>query len=92
MRSTARLHGNSSARARAADSLRSRGVAITAWMARAMPAEVAGAEWQWVPLIVLFSFLTYAGAATIPELHERAVVGVQSHAGYDEGRPLGTSW
>lgn len=38
------------------------------------------------------SACTYAGAATIPELHERAVVGVQSHAGYDEGRPQGTSW
>ena len=38
------------------------------------------------------SACTYAGAATIPEFHERAVVGVQSHAGYDEGRPLGTSW
>jgi IMP dehydrogenase len=38
------------------------------------------------------SACTYAGAATIPEFHERAVVGVQSHAGYDEGRPQGTSW
>jgi IMP dehydrogenase len=38
------------------------------------------------------SACTYAGASTIPELHERAVVGVQSHAGYDEGRPIGTSW
>jgi IMP dehydrogenase len=38
------------------------------------------------------SSCTYAGAATIPELHERAVVGVQSSAGYDEGRPLGVSW
>jgi IMP dehydrogenase len=38
------------------------------------------------------SACTYAGAATISELHERAVVGIQSHAGYDEGRPLGTSW
>jgi len=38
------------------------------------------------------SACTYAGAATIAELHERAVVGIQSHAGYDEGRPLGTSW
>lgn len=38
------------------------------------------------------SSCTYAGASTIPEFHERAVVGVQSHAGYDEGRPLGTSW
>ncbi|MCB0966061.1 MAG: IMP dehydrogenase, partial [Ilumatobacter sp.] len=38
------------------------------------------------------SSCTYAGASTIPEFHDRAVVGVQSHAGYDEGRPLGTSW
>ncbi|MEO6571985.1 MAG: GuaB1 family IMP dehydrogenase-related protein, partial [Ilumatobacteraceae bacterium] len=38
------------------------------------------------------SACTYAGASTIPQFHERAVVGVQSHAGYDEGRPLGTSW
>jgi IMP dehydrogenase len=38
------------------------------------------------------SACTYAGAATIIELHERALVGIQSHAGYDEGRPLGTSW
>ncbi len=38
------------------------------------------------------SACTYAGAATIPEFQERAVVGVQSHAGYDEGRPQGTSW
>jgi IMP dehydrogenase len=40
----------------------------------------------------LRSSCTYAGAATIPEFHERAVVGVQSTAGYDEGRPLGVSW
>ena len=38
------------------------------------------------------SSCTYAGAATIAEFHERAVVGVQSAAGYDEGRPQGTSW
>ncbi|WP_370248544.1 GuaB1 family IMP dehydrogenase-related protein [Nocardioides sp.] len=38
------------------------------------------------------SACTYAGAATIAELHERAVVGVQSAAGYAEGRPLATSW
>ena len=38
------------------------------------------------------SAATYAGAATIPEFHERAVVGVQSQAGYEEGRPLGTNW
>jgi IMP dehydrogenase len=40
----------------------------------------------------LRSACTYAGAATIPEFRERAVVGVQSRAGYDEGKPLGTSW
>jgi IMP dehydrogenase len=40
----------------------------------------------------LRSSCTYAGAATLEEFHERAVVGVQSSAGYDEGRPLGTSW
>ena len=38
------------------------------------------------------SACTYAGAATIPELHERAVIGVQSAAGYSEGLPQGTSW
>ncbi|MCU0260317.1 MAG: GuaB1 family IMP dehydrogenase-related protein [Ilumatobacteraceae bacterium] len=38
------------------------------------------------------SSCTYAGAATIDEFHERAVVGIQSHAGFDEGRPVGTSW
>jgi IMP dehydrogenase len=38
------------------------------------------------------SAFTYAGAVTIPEFHERAVVGVQSAAGYEEGRPRPTSW
>ena len=38
------------------------------------------------------SACTYAGAANIPDFHERATVGVQSAAGYDEGRPQGTSW
>ncbi len=38
------------------------------------------------------SACTYAGAATLAELHERAVVGVQSSAGFHEGRPLSTSW
>ena len=38
------------------------------------------------------SAFTYAGAATATEFHDRAVVGVQSSSGYDEGRPLGTSW
>ncbi len=38
------------------------------------------------------SACTYAGAASLAELHERAVVGVQSAAGFHEGRPLATSW
>lgn len=38
------------------------------------------------------SACTYAGAATIPEFAERAVVGVQSTAGFAEGLPSGTSW
>ncbi len=38
------------------------------------------------------SSCTYAGARTVEELHERAVLGVQSAAGYEEGRPLPTSW
>lgn len=40
----------------------------------------------------LRSSCTYAGASTIDQFRDRAVVGVQSSAGYDEGRPLGTSW
>jgi IMP dehydrogenase len=38
------------------------------------------------------SACTYAGARTIDELHDNAVLGVQSSAGYEEGRPLPTSW
>jgi IMP dehydrogenase len=38
------------------------------------------------------SACTYAGAATLAEFHDRAVVGVQSAAGFHEGRPLSTSW
>ena len=34
------------------------------------------------------SAFTYAGARTIQEFQERAVVGIQSAAGYEEGRPL----
>jgi IMP dehydrogenase len=40
----------------------------------------------------LRSSCTYAGASNLEDFHDRAVVGVQSSAGYDEGRPLGTSW
>ena len=38
------------------------------------------------------SSCTYAGAADIAQFQERAVVGVQGSAGYEEGRPQGTSW
>ncbi|WP_300401594.1 GuaB1 family IMP dehydrogenase-related protein [Nocardioides sp.] len=38
------------------------------------------------------SACTYAGATSLAELHERALVGVQSAAGFHEGRPLPTSW
>lgn len=38
------------------------------------------------------SSFTYAGARSIDEFRERAVVGLQSTAGYDEGRPRETSW
>jgi len=38
------------------------------------------------------SAFTYASAATIPEFHARAVVGVQSAAGFAEGMPSATSW
>lgn len=38
------------------------------------------------------SACTYAGAANLTEFTDRAVVGLQSPAGYDEGRPLAQSW
>ncbi|MGI5155627.1 GuaB1 family IMP dehydrogenase-related protein [Microbispora sp. CA-102843] len=40
----------------------------------------------------LRSSCTYAGAATLEEFHERAMVGVQSASGYSEGMPLHQSW
>ncbi|WP_225754411.1 GuaB1 family IMP dehydrogenase-related protein [Actinotalea sp. Marseille-Q4924] len=40
----------------------------------------------------LRSACTYAGARTLEELAERAVVGIQSAAGYEEGRPLPQGW
>ena len=40
----------------------------------------------------LRSACTYAGAGTLEQLHERAVVGIQSRSGYDEGRPLPVGW
>lgn len=40
----------------------------------------------------LRSSCTYAGAATLAEFAERAVIGIQSAAGYAEGRPLPRGW
>ncbi|QNE21652.1 GuaB1 family IMP dehydrogenase-related protein [Kribbella qitaiheensis] len=38
------------------------------------------------------SSCTYVGATNLQEFHEHAVVGIQSAAGYSEGKPLNTSW
>ncbi|AAT89638.1 guanosine monophosphate reductase [Leifsonia xyli subsp. xyli] len=38
------------------------------------------------------SSFTYAGARTLSEFHERALVGIQSAAGYEEGKALPVSW
>ena len=38
------------------------------------------------------SSATYAGARTLAEFNDRAVVGVQSGSGFEEGRPVSTSW
>jgi len=38
------------------------------------------------------SACTYAGASSLEEFHARALVGIQSAAGYSEGKPLHTSW
>ena len=38
------------------------------------------------------STCTYVGATTLAELHDRAVVGVQSASGFAEGHPLPTGW
>jgi IMP dehydrogenase len=40
----------------------------------------------------LRSSCTYAGAASLEEFYERAVVGIQSASGYTEGMPLHQSW
>ncbi len=40
----------------------------------------------------LRSSFSYAGASSLAEFRERAIVGVQSAAGYEEGRPLPQSW
>ena len=38
------------------------------------------------------SSFTYAGAPDVPSFHDRAVVGIQSAAGYEEGKALPVSW
>ena len=38
------------------------------------------------------SSFTYAGASTVAQFHERARVGLQSAAGYEEGKALPVSW
>ncbi|WP_216906716.1 GuaB1 family IMP dehydrogenase-related protein [Nocardia noduli] len=38
------------------------------------------------------SACTYAGARSLEELHDKAVLGVQSAAGFAEGRPLPSGW
>lgn len=38
------------------------------------------------------SSCTYAGASNLTEMHDKALVGLQSHSGYEEGRPLNVSW
>jgi IMP dehydrogenase len=38
------------------------------------------------------SAATYIGAQNITEMHKKAVIGVQSSAGYIEGQPQNTSW
>ncbi|MFF2274973.1 GuaB1 family IMP dehydrogenase-related protein [Agromyces sp. NPDC058126] len=38
------------------------------------------------------SSFTYAGARTLAEFRERALVGIQSAAGYEEGKALPVSW
>jgi IMP dehydrogenase len=40
----------------------------------------------------LRSSLTYAGARNLVQFREQAIVGVQSAAGYEEGRPVPQSW
>ncbi|BDZ53674.1 GMP reductase [Agromyces marinus] len=38
------------------------------------------------------SSFTYAGARSLPEFRDRALVGIQSAAGYEEGKALPVSW
>ncbi len=38
------------------------------------------------------SACTYSGAVNLEEFHKRAIVGIQTMAGYSEGQPVDTSW
>ena len=38
------------------------------------------------------SSCTYAGATTLAEFADRSVIGIQSAAGFHEGRPLPAGW
>lgn len=38
------------------------------------------------------SAFTYAGATSLTDFNDKAIVGIQSAAGYEEGRPLPESW
>ena len=38
------------------------------------------------------SSFTYAGATSVAEFHTRSLVGIQSAAGYEEGKALPVSW
>ncbi len=38
------------------------------------------------------SSMTYAGATDLTGFRQRAIVGVQSAAGYEEGKPVAASW
>lgn len=40
----------------------------------------------------LRSSMTYSGAKNIKEFSDKAIVGIQSSAGYSEGLPVNTSW
>ena len=38
------------------------------------------------------SSCTYAGASNTVEFRKKAIIGIQSASGYEEGRPRDTSW
>lgn len=46
---------------------------------------------DWITSGVRSAF-TYAGSRTLDEFADRAVVGIQSSSGYEEGRPVRASW